>query len=263
MHSKPLLVFAVYVSITCNENNAHSTDSDYNKERLPTKIENDINPYRYINEIPLPNGFIRIKNEVGSFTEWLLNVKLKIDKTVYTFDGKRKANQTAQFAVLDISVGRQNLQQCADAVMRIRAEYLFASKKYTAIHFTDNEKNGYQFSEPYTAVHLHQFLQKVFGMCGSASLSKQLHSISFKDVEPGDVLIRGGFPGHAVIVMDVAQNKKGEKIYMLAQSYMPAQDIHLLINPANKDLSPWYFVNDDELIQTPEYIFKKWELKRW
>ena len=82
-------------------------------------------------------------------------------------------------------------------------------------------------------------------------------------LEPGDVLIRGGFPGHAVIVMDVAKNKAGNKIYMLAQSYMPAQDIHVLNNPSDKALSPWYEVNDENEIITPEYVFKRDELKRW
>ena len=101
-------------------------------------------------------------------------------------------------------------------------------------------------------------------MCGSASLSKQLKPvIDFSDITPGDVLIRGGFPGHAVIVMDVAENIKGEKIFMLAQSYMPAQDIHILVNPADENLSPWYKVNDGMKIVTPEYLFYKNELKRW
>jgi hypothetical protein len=101
-------------------------------------------------------------------------------------------------------------------------------------------------------------------MCGSASLAKQLKlKIELKNIEPGDVLIRGGFPGHAVIVMDVAISNDGRKVYLLAQSYMPAQDIHILVNPVNKDISPWYFANNETIIKTPEYTFTKYELKRW
>jgi hypothetical protein len=101
-------------------------------------------------------------------------------------------------------------------------------------------------------------------MCGSASLQKQLRThVEMKNIEPGDVLIHGGFPGHAVIVMDVAANKQGSKIYLLAQSYMPAQDIHVLRNPSDKNLSPWYQVNDETIIETPEYTFTKYELKGW
>ena len=58
------------------------------------------------------------------------------------------------------------------------------------------------------------------------------------NIKPGDVLIRGGFPGHAVIVMDMATNSAGKKIYLLAQSYMPAQDIHVLVNPSDEHSSP-------------------------
>ena len=101
-------------------------------------------------------------------------------------------------------------------------------------------------------------------MCGSASLAKQLKPVnSFSQIQPGDVIIRGGFPGHAVIVMDVAVNNSGKKIYLLAQSYMPAQDIHVLKNPNNTGLSPWYEVNDDTVIYTPEYTFSQHELRRW
>jgi hypothetical protein len=35
------------------------------------------------------------------------------------------------------------------------------------------------------------------------------------------------------------------------------------INPVNKLLSPWYEVNSEREIKTHEYIFKKYDLKRW
>jgi hypothetical protein len=222
------------------------------------------NPYLKIGDIPLPNGFKRIQSPTGSFTEWLRNINLKKDKTVFKYDGTPKFNQSAQFAVLDISVGKQDLQQCADAVMRLRAEYLYYKKDFPQINFTDNNGRSYSYQPPYTRDRFDKYLLQVFGMCGSASLCKQLtRHIEMKNIEAGDVLIRGGFPGHAVIIMDVAANETGKKIYLVAQSYMPAQDIHVLVNPADKSLSPWYEVNDDTLIQTPEYTFSKHELKRW
>jgi len=222
------------------------------------------NPYKTIADIPLPAGYIRINYDAGTFAAWLRKVSLKKDKTVYTYEGSQKYNQTAQFAVLDVSVGKQNLQQCADAVMRLRAEYFYDMKSFNKIRFTDNDGTSYNFQSPFTRTHFDNFLQQVFGMCGSASLQKQLKQhVEMKDIEPGDVLIRGGFPGHAVIVMDVAFNNAGKKIYMLAQSYMPAQDIHVLVNPVNKLLSPWYEVNDETKIKTPEYDFTMYELKRW
>ena len=217
-----------------------------------------------INEIPVPDGFLRPYSESHSFATWLRQVRLKKDKTVYLYNGKTKHNQSAQFAVLDITTGNKDLQQCADAVMRLRAEYLFAKKQYHDILFIDNKKKEYRFTSPFSREHLNEYLERVFGMCGSASLAKQLHYVNeFSRVKPGDVIIRGGFPGHAVIVMDMAINNEGKKIFLLAQSYMPAQDIHILKNPVDDNLSPWYSADVADKIITPEYIFDKRELMRW
>jgi len=88
-----------------------------------------------IGRIPEPTGFSRVKALPGSFAAWLRTVPLKMDKRVYLYNGKLKPNQSAQFAVIDIPVGNKDLQQCADAVMRLRAEYLFSQEKYREIRF--------------------------------------------------------------------------------------------------------------------------------
>jgi hypothetical protein len=261
MTFKTMLIFLTLLSVSCNNEAASGRKKISNTKTAFT--EN--NPYPTIATIPLPEGFERISADSNSFAYWLRAMHLKADKTVHLFDGSLKKNQLAQFAVLDISVGDKNLQQCADAVMRLRAEYLFDIKRFTEIVFIDNDNTNYSFTPPYSRAHFTDYLQQVFGMCGSASLAKQLKPVAhFSDILPGDVLIRGGFPGHAEIVMDVAGNKKGEKIFMLAQSYMPAQDIHILVNPVKNEITPWYSINDteDDII-TPEYIFTKSALKQW
>lgn len=217
-----------------------------------------------VSGIPLPDGYTRKQYDKQSFASWLRNQPLKKDKTVYLYDGRKKVNQSAQYAVLDIPVGNRDLQQCADAVMRIRASWLYDQKQFDKILFFDNEGKSYPFSEPYTFDHFDAYLQKVFGMCGSASLSKQLNTVaSVNDIEPGDVWIRGGFPGHAVLVMDVAVNSSGEKIFMISQSFMPAQDIHILINPLDAHAGPWFKAIPGKELLTPEYVFRPNELKRW
>lgn len=258
MQSKTLLAALSVLLISCQAKSNAGMDSG--NKPLPLTNGND-NPYASVLKIPLPGGFKRVPCDSTSFAAWLRKTTLKKSKTVYLFNGDKKEDQTAQFAVLDISTGDKNLQQCADAVMRLRAEYLFAAKQFEAISFTDNEKGLYQFTTPYTKEHLQTYLLTVFGMCGSASLSKQLKHIPINAIQPGDVFIRGGFPGHAEIVMDVAVNDAGKKIFLLAQSYMPAQDIHILVNPVNEKLSPWYEIADD--IICPEYAFTKNELKTW
>ena len=175
----------------------------------------------------------------------------------------QKPNQSAQYAVIDIPIGTKNLMQCADVIMKLRAQYLFEKQQFSMIEFFDNNGKFYQFGSPFTQTHLDQFLEIVFGACGTASLSKQLHYKNIQEALPSDVLIRGGFPGHAVLIIDKAINEKGDAIYLLLQGYMPAQDMHILKNPNNLSLSPWYQFKTTHSIYTPEYVFKTNELKTW
>ena len=56
-----------------------------------------------------------------------------------------------------------------------------------------------------------KYLDAVFTYCGTASLSKELDAVADPaQVAPGDVFIRGGHPGHAVIVVDVAAGFSGQ-----------------------------------------------------
>ena len=262
MQFKPFFTAFILIAMACTNNESSGNSENYPGKQSAISITRD-NPFERIKNIPLPAGFTRDVISSDPFATFLRNIPLKKDRTVYLYDGRTKTNQSAQFAVLNVSVGYKDLQQCADAVMRLRAEYQYAAGQFEQILFKDNNGTSYSLSRPFTRDNFDRYLSKVFGMCGSASLSKSLKPAGFADVLPGDVLIHGGFPGHAVIVMDVASNAAGKKIFLLAQSYMPAQDIHVLINPGNKDLSPWYAVNEEARILTPEYIFQRTELKRW
>lgn len=264
MPFKPALFFCLFITVACSNTPYQFPDNKTKSTVTDAVPEHSTNIYAAVKDIPLPGGYQRLPADSNSFACWLQHVSLKEHNTVYLFNGEKKVNQQAQFAVLDISIGNENLQQCADAVIRLRAEFLFTQKMYDQIVFTDNEKGIYAFASPYTRINFMKYMKKVFGMCGSASLAKQLKQVTnFENITAGDVLIRGGFPGHAVMVMAVAENTAGKKIFMLAQSYMPAQDIHILVNPTDEKLSPWYEVNDANRIFTPEYLFYKNELKTW
>jgi hypothetical protein len=228
--------------------------------KLPTANSSG---YSTVQSLPLPPGFERIPASETSFTAWLRNRALKQSNTVYLYNGMPKRNQQAQFAVLDISVGNEDLQQCADAVMRLRAEYLYDQSRWSEIAFMDNNRKTYRYQNGKDRAAFNAYLRKVFSWCGTASLVRQLKPVKMESIMPGDVLIKGGYPGHAVIVMDVATNRKGEKIYLLAQSYMPAQDIHILRNLASSQLSPWYKVAENQAIVTPEWVFEPGQLRRW
>lgn len=207
--------------------------------------------------IPAPEGYSRTPTD--DFGNFLRSIRLKSDKTVYLYNGQKKANQSAQYAVLDISVGNKDLQQCADAVMRLRAEWLYKKSQFDKIMFKSVGGIALKFKPPYERGNFMKYMDGVFNTCNSWSLERDLTKKIFRDIQPGDVLIKGGFPGHVVIVVDMAISKTGEKVFMIAQSYMPAQDIHVLKGPVAE---VWYPVKEGEII-TPEWTFQSNQLKGW
>jgi hypothetical protein len=229
------------------------------------------NPYPTVGAIPVPAGFHRLPAGRPSFAGWLRALPLKKDRRVHLYNGVLKAYQGAQFAVVDVSVGHSDLQQCADAVMRLRAEYCYANHDLSAIDFVSEQ--GTRFFFPEWARHRPDstsrksfdiYLDRVFMYCSTRSLEKQLVSKQLAAVEAGDVLIRGGAPGHAMIVIDVAEDSSGRRIFLLAQSYMPAQDIHIVIDPTDGGLSPWYSAGPiGNRIETPEWTFTTNQLRTW
>lgn len=227
--------------------------------------------YKKIKEIPVPEGYERIKADSASFGYYLRNLPLKQgNNEVLLYDGSKKFNQSAQFAVIKMDVGSQDLQQCADAVMRLRGEYLFSVKRYSDIHFCflSDGKPRY-FKEYSNGVYTYQKFRKymnyIFSYANTRSLRKELQKVSnLKEIKMGDVFIQSGIPyGHAVIVVDIAMDNKGNVLFMLAQSYMPAQEIHILKNPVDSKISPWYNMNSGQTLETPEWNFTNNDLFRF
>jgi hypothetical protein len=243
--------------------------------------------YKTIGEIPVPKGYNRAAGETNSFGEWLRKIDLKEDPRIYLFNGRLRDNQSTQFAVLDMPVGDKDLQQCADAIMRLRAEYFFNRGDFDSIRFKATDGTGLSFGrwmngERYclkgarlTAYYsrvfggnkrqqLEQFLEVVFSYCGTLSLSKEIKPLNdLSSLKAGDIFIKAGSPGHAMIVVDIAVNSRGEKVFMLAQGLMPAQSIHIVKNPLDETMSPWYRIKNDSEIVTPNWVFYRDHLSRW
>ncbi|NJO01015.1 MAG: DUF4846 domain-containing protein [Bacteroidia bacterium] len=66
---------------------------------------------------------------------YLQNLPIKEDTVIYLFNGKIKPDQSFGYLVIDMDIGERNLQQCADAAIRLRAEYLYAQQRFEEIHF--------------------------------------------------------------------------------------------------------------------------------
>lgn len=235
-----------------------------------------------------PKGYFWVKEEAGSFSEFVVNLPLYPPNfPVRDFNAVPIAKQNNHAGIIKIDVGEKDLQQCADAWIRIYAEYLWAQKRFDEIGFQftsgqlftwNDYKKGIRTKEVRTKVSFvktgkvvdsyedfREYLTVIFRYAGTISLDRESVSVlQNSQIKTGDFLIKAGSPGHSVIIVGMAQNNSGKKIYLLAESFMPAQDIHILRNKVNINLSPWYEldVNAPETV-TAKYIFKPTSVKRF
>ncbi len=284
----------LWCSISCVEYTQQPSHSDASAKEHQAKSTSQISSNFYIQaagktikeRVTLPSSFHRIKLSSNSFGHYLQNFPLKPDGSkVYLHNGTPKYTQEYHLAILDIDTGKRNLQQCADAVMRLRAEYLFEQERYDDIqfHFTNGFlakysrwKSGERISVKGNTVKWYpagtedgshksfrKYMDMVFSYAGTLSLNKELHRTPLEDLNIGDVFIQGGSPGHAVIVVDAAVHEvNGEKIFLIAQSYMPAQDIHIIQKNRKTQYGPWYSISEIQLgLTTPEWRFSPQDLK--
>lgn len=261
-------------------------------EKEEPNSQNNTEPYPWltnykekdalVNQVAAPSGYQRIKVEKGSFGEWLRYLPLAAKGTkVALYNGQEKPYQRGANRVLNIDIGNRDLQQCADAVMRLKAEYHYSQKAYKKIHFnyTSGDKVAFEdwrkgkkprvkgskvsFSAATGSIdnsysNFQKYMRSVFMYAGTASLEKEMKAKKIADLVPGDVFIKGGYPGHAILILDVVENPQtGHKLFLVAQSYMPAQSIHILNNFNDSNFSPWYPIDFGANLETPEWTFTK------
>lgn len=235
-----------------------------------------------------PKGYFWEKNPTGSFSEFMVNFPLHPKNfPVRDFNEVPITRQYNHVAILKIDVGDKDLQQCADAWIRLYSEYLWAQKRFDEIGFeftsgqffswndykkglrTQEIKNRVRFIK--TGKHddsyenFRKYLNIIFRYAGTISLDRESFLLTQNSqIKAGDFLMKPGSPGHSVIIVGVAKNYAGKKLYLLAESFMPAQDIHILINREKPQLSPWYEldVNSPKTV-TAKYIFKPTSIKRY
>jgi Domain of unknown function (4846) len=206
-----------------------------------------------------------------------------VDKPIVDYKGNLISNQGKHYAILTYDIGHSDLQQCADALMRIRAEYLFSQKKYVLIGFHFNSGNYYswtnylngmrpvfkkgrlrftQAANPSEISHasLRKYLDIVFAYANTVSLCRELKTTDL--LETGTVIIYPGNPGHCCMIVDEGLGEKADTLFKLVEGYMPAQSIYILSNPYEPDLNPWYHLGKGD-ISTASCIFRSYYLKKF
>lgn len=234
----------------------------------------------------LPEGYTRLEAGNGEFSSFLTALTLKpAGSKVLLYDGSPKSNQDSHAAIFDLEIGDRDLQQCADSAIRIYAEYYWSIGEYDkiAFHLTNGflmeytkwregmrlvvDGNDVSWSKKRTYEDSYEefrnYLNMVYAYAGTLSLSQESSTISINEALPGDMFLEGGSPGHCIMIVDVAVDSNGNKCFLLAQGYMPAQDFHIIKNPLHED-DPWYYANEITYpFETPSWSFGENSLVRW
>lgn len=221
-----------------------------------------------------PAGFTRVAVAAGSFGEYLRGLPLAAPGTpVAAFDGRTllAGDDARVAAVAALDVGTADLQQCADSIVRLHAEWRWAGgardHEYRAASGTPMPFRRWLAGERATPdgatlrwehkakaiaspahADLRRYLDAVFMFANTGALARDAAKIAREELRPGDFFVLAGNPGHAVLVLDVARAPDGRARALLGQGYMPAQRFHVL---RASSASPWYTLDDAGGVQTP------------
>lgn len=243
------------------------------------KIYNDAIP---VSSVPT-DRISELMYPAGSWQDFLQHLPVK-QGPILDYTGHQISNQAKHSAIINYDVGDRDLQQCADALIRMRTEYLFESKNYSAIgfHFTGGgyykwtdycngirpliKNNHIQFlkigNNAAEASHtdLRKYLDIVYDFANTVSLSAEL--IPANKLETGTVIIYPGYPGHCCMIINTGIKAPKDTVYTLAEGYMPAQSIYILANPYEPGISPWYHLQKG-IISTATTEFRSYYLRKF
>lgn len=254
-----------------------------NTEKIPAIINPEGKTLQ--ERVAPPPGYERTEAKGDSLTTFLREYPLKkAGKPVLLYNGEKKGNQGAHVAVFKLPLEKEDLQQCADSVMRVYAEYFWKTgqKERISFRFVDGFqaeyskwRSGYRIrtgesrsswvpggARDDSYANFKKYLRMVFAYAGTLSMEQESKKIKLSEVATGDIFLYAGSPGHVVMVVDVCGTSDGKKAFLLGQGFMPAQEFQLLKNPLHED-DPWYYLEEVSYpLQTPEYSFEKGSFRR-
>ena len=115
-----------------------SAESEEQQKSDTEKPQEIINPEgKTLQErVAPPPGYERTEARRDSLTTFLRKYPLKkAGKPVLLYNGEEKGNQSAHMAVFKLPMEKEDLQQCADSVMRVYAEYFWKTGQKERISF--------------------------------------------------------------------------------------------------------------------------------
>jgi hypothetical protein len=225
---------------------------------------------------PAPDSYQRMPVQTGSFAHWLRGIPVKAKSTeVRAFDGRLIAAPAE--AVVPLDVGKGDIQQCADSILRLYAEYRWwrGDADSLAYHFTSGDssswidwRNGERFRIRGSKVdrlrqapsensyeEFKRWLHHSFGYAGTRSLRLDAAPVEAADsLQPGDFFVSPGSPGHAILILDIAVAPGLPPVALLGQGFMPAQDFHVLRGVGSHVIDGWFLLpSDGESLRNPSW----------
>ena len=234
---------------------------------------------------PPPHHHVRAAVAPGSFGAWLRDLPLDPRGTpVVSHRGAviLPPGHRNLAAVVALDIGAQDLQQCADSVIRLHAEWQWShgrrDESYRAASGAEMPFARWAVGERITVTGpagsklswgpaarpdaSHQafraYLDAVFGWANTVALARDTTPVALADLRAGDFVVQPGGPGHAVLILDLATDPEGHRVVLLGQGFMPAQSFQVL-HPGKQDpnVTPgpigngaWFRV-DPEGLETP------------
>ncbi len=223
--------------------------------------------------ISAPQGFTRVAVADKSFGAFLRALPLRAaDAPVRTYAGEilHVPGDRRVSAVAELDLSPTDIQQCADSVIRMHAEWKWSRGQQETIgyHFLSGdfaswpkyasgvraqvEGNKVAWVQTAAPSNSHatfrKYLDLVFNYASTISLDKRSSDpIAKAELAPGDFFVLPGGPGHAILILDVAEDASGKRVALLGQGFMPAQDFHVLRDASG---SAWFSL-DGDAVDTP------------
>ena len=216
---------------------------------------------------PPPPGFTRVPLAPDGFGAFLRTLPLAAKGTPvlsYRGDTIRRDGHPNVAAVVAIDIGKADLQQCADAILRLHAEFRWSHghrdqayrtasgqklefQRYAAgqrVRVDGNKIELVQSAKRADPTHdlFRTWLDDVFGWTNTGALARDGERVALDGLRPGDFFVLTGVPfGHTVLVLDMAKDAAGRRAVLLGQSFVPAQNVHVL---RPEPTSVWFVLDE-------------------
>lgn len=236
-----------------------------------------------IGSIPLPsNGYLRIKVEPASFGEWLRDLPLKEkNSSVLDYRGKifKSGTDSIVAGVVNWDIKNRRLEQCMDILIRLYAEYSRKCNITTRLSLPlpggywlgwEEWKNGFRpvfkginvklskktiYDNTPTA--FQRYLNTVYNASHTQQFYHAYQAVDRAEVEIGDFIVKKGTKGHAIMIVDLAKNERGDLVALIGNGDTPACQFFLLNFRTGQPWIPLVFA--EEILDLPLRRKMSWE----